>query len=272
MRLGLVVGLLAVVPGCDSPAPLGLRYCGPDGECPVGQICVEGICGASPYDASPTDIATSDAAPRPECTGGDDRCLATCADEDPDCVTTCGDGQCIGNAGELCPTCATDCKTREIVCGNGQCEAGESPDCFADCGPAPWSWVALESDLLAAINAKRVGGHACPGRSSVTAPALTASMTMLPVAREWVWEIAHHEYLPAAESGVACNGRTLNDRAMQASFSYEANGRGYNSVAEAIDSWFTHAVICPRLMSTGYTQAATAVALDRLNVYLVLLR
>jgi len=47
---------------------------------------------------------------------------------------TCGDGKC--DAGETPDTCAADCKKTGPVCGNGACEAGETPQtCAADCKP-----------------------------------------------------------------------------------------------------------------------------------------
>lgn len=73
------------------------------------------------------------------CTGS----TATCS---PDCRPVgdplrtvvgnlCGNGRCDTAATESSATCATDCGALPAVCGNGQCEAGEScSSCGADCG------------------------------------------------------------------------------------------------------------------------------------------
>ncbi len=65
--------------------------------------------------------------------------LIMCADQ-TECVAgpagpKCGDGKC--EAGESPITCALDCKTTGPQCGNGKCEEGESSaTCPADCKPA----------------------------------------------------------------------------------------------------------------------------------------
>jgi hypothetical protein len=223
---------------------------------------------ADDAQADARDGTLPDASPN-ACAGGDDRCLLGCVGDDPDCTTSCGDSRCVGNAGELCTTCEADCQTLAAVCGNGHCQTNEAPDCYADCGPTPWTWTTAESDLLAMINAKRVGGHTCPNGTPVTAPALVASMALRPAARDWVWEIAHHEFV--ASGGGACNGRTFADRQVPVDFDYAVNGRGYASAAAAVEGWFSNESICPQLMSTARTQIATAVALDKLNVHLALL-
>jgi hypothetical protein len=194
------VGLWLVV-GCYQPTVPRNVPCGPDDACPAGQECIAGYCDGTPStpDASGADGPAGDAGTSPDalagaCAGGDGECLVSCVDTDPDCMTTCGDGVCVGNAGELCGNCEADCKTMVAVCGNGACEAGEAPDCFADCGPTPWTWLAEEQEMLDRINAGRTNGTACPGGSMTTAPALTRDAALVTTVHEWVWELSHHDF------------------------------------------------------------------------------
>ncbi|HEY5933555.1 MAG TPA: hypothetical protein VIU61_02910, partial [Kofleriaceae bacterium] len=183
--------------------------------------------------------------------------------------TTCGDGRCVGNAGELCGNCTADCMTKTAVCGNGACDPGEAPDCYADCGPEPWMWLAMEQDLIDRINVKRTGGTACPGGTMATAPALTKTSALVPTVHEWVWEIAHQNVLIAG--GGACNGRTNAERQAPADFDTYVQGRGHTSVESAINSWFSVSTICTSLMSTARTKIAAGVAWDVAKGYVVVL-
>lgn len=270
--------LALVLAACYSPAAPSNVPCGPGGECPSGQVCVAGVCGGdSTIDATRIDdgsVVADDATDAPPdamnaCAGGDDRCLVSCVADDPDCMTTCGDNRCVGNAGELCTSCAADCQTRNAVCGNAQCEVGESPDCFADCGPSPWTWTAMEADLIARINAKRTGGTACGNNVPTTAPALTASDALRPAAHEWAWEIAHHEF--SADTGMACNGRTFSERQVPADFDAAVWSSGYDSLDMLMTGWFANTSICQLLMATTRTQIAAGIALDTDRGYVVVL-
>lgn len=272
MRFAVLALALAA---CYSPAAPSNVPCGPGGECPSGQTCVAGVCDGEPtaVDAVQTDdgAVSDDAAPDAPgaCAGGDDRCLVSCVADDPDCTTTCGDNRCVGNAGELCTSCAADCRTRTAVCGNAQCEMGESPDCFADCGPTPWTWTAMEADLVARINAKRTGGTACGAQSPTTAPALVASDALRPAAHEWAWEIAHHQF--SDNAGGACNGRTFGERQMPADFDAGVWSSGYDSLDMLVASWFSNTTICQLLMAPTRTQIGAGIALDADKGYVVVL-
>jgi uncharacterized protein YkwD len=176
---------------------------------------------------------------------------------------TCGDGVCAGNAGELCSTCATDCAKQTVTCGNGQCEAGESPGCTADCGPSPWTWASNEAQLATLINNARTQGFACPGSATVTRPAFIIDDSMKLGAREWVWELAHQNYF---NNGNYCNGRTLAERkALGGNFTGYLLASGYTNVQMAFDSWMTSATLCPIVMSGVATRASIAIALDTAN-------
>jgi hypothetical protein len=246
-------------------------------------MCIAGLCrtdlppgvDAPLSDGDPIDAA-SDApgdaaadAPMGACAGGDNKCLVSCVGMDPDCMTTCGDGRCVGNAGELCPMCAADCATTMPVCGNGQCQAGESPDCFADCGPAPWTWAAEEQQLMTLVQNARTNGFACPGMASVTRPAYTVLPALLPAAREWVWEMSHHNYFGGTNQE-SCNGRTIMQRQQQGGFTGYVRSAGYATVQDAFNNWMSSTNLCPIVMSTA-TRAAIAVSFDTRKAYLLVL-
>lgn len=197
-------------------------------------------------------------------------CLVSCVASDPDCATTCGDGRCVGNAGELCGNCATDCATTDPVCGNAACEPGEAPDCFADCGPTPWTWTAEETALLGFLNNARASGFECPGGTMEPVPPLTLDTSMLPTGREWAWEIAHHEFF--TNGGAACNGRSYSQRRLQGGFNGYVSNRNASTVQAVYDSWMANSEVCDLLMSTLPTKAAVAVAVDAQRSYILLLK
>jgi hypothetical protein len=230
------------------------------------------VCRAPGFEPPVADAAidTPDA-PSGACAGGDDVCLVSCIDTDPDCITTCGDGRCVGNVGELCGTCASDCNI-PVGCGNGACEPGESPDCFADCGPVPWQWDDLAQDLLTRVNAARTGGTMCPGTTmSVTVPALVLHAPFDPIVREWAWEIAHAGVFNTG--GASCNGRTpFGDRNVLEDFDSFIQSRNHDSVQIAVDSWLASASLCAAVMSPLRTKAGIAVALDTTEGYVIVFK
>jgi hypothetical protein len=269
---------LAVVAGCYDPTPHGGIACGEHEACPRGQRCVDGVCDGTvseidaPLDDVPVDIAGDVQiidGPIGACAGGDNKCLVSCVGMDPDCTTTCGDGKCVGNAGEFCGNCAMDCATTNVVCGNGQCQAGESPDCYADCGPAPWTWSAEEMQLTALVQNARTSGFTCPGGSAVTRPAYQIVAGLQPAAREWVWEMSHQSFF--GMNNVSCNGRTLSQREMDGGFGGYVRSTGYATVQDAFNSWMSSTSLCPIVMSTA-TQASVAVALDATKAYIMVIK
>jgi len=269
VRILVAAGLMLA--SCYDPnAPANVPC--PDGECPTGQACVAGVCRAEDgvNDSGIADDAVDPDAPAGTCAGGDDECLVPCVGTDPDCTTTCGDGRCVGNSGELCGNCAADCATKAVVCGNGACDAGEAPDCYADCGPVSWMWLAMEQDVFDRINVKRTGGWTCPGTNNMTtAPALVQEPALLPTVREWVWEIAHQNVL--ITGGGSCNGRTNAERQLPVDFDTYVQSRNHASVEVAVNSWFSSSTICPSLMATTRTKIAVGVAWDVVKGYVVVL-
>ena len=274
-----VVVTLALLVGCYDPKPAADIPCGEGDACPRGQTCIAGICRLGLPDGvdaplsdgmNPTD-GTSIDTPMGACTGGDNTCLVACVSTDPDCTTTCGDGRCVGNAGELCSNCTADCMTTNVVCGNGQCQAGESPDCFADCGPTPWTWAAEEAQLLALIQNARTTGFACPNMASVTRPAYTISAALLPPAREWVWEMSHHNFFGSGSTNASCNGRTAAQREQEGGFTGYVRSAGPADVQTAFNNWMASATQCPIVMSTS-TMANLAVSYDTRRSYILVLK
>ncbi len=277
MTLGLLVG-------CYDPAPQTEIPCGDNDACPHGQRCIAGLCrtgipdglDAPVSDADPGDGASDGSSDAPTdttmgaCAGGDNACLVSCVATDPDCMTTCGDNRCVGNAGELCSSCAADCNTTAAVCGNGQCQAGESPDCFADCGPTPWTWAAEEAQLLALVQNARTSGFACPSMTSVTRPAFTVSAALLPPAREWVWEMSHHNYF-GTTAQASCNGRSAAQREADGGFTGYVRSAGYDTVQAAFNAWMASASQCPIVMSTA-SMAAIAVSFDTRKSFILVLK
>jgi uncharacterized protein YkwD len=205
------------------------------------------------------DFATIDAATVP-------------ADARPDAApAVCGDNVCSGDQGELCATC-TDCKTLSQVCGNGACEAGED-SCYADCGPLPWpsTWQTEATDMLAALNQARTTGVMCPGSGTVTtAPPLTYDPTIEPTAREWAWEAAHENWIPAD----SCNGRTALDRITAAGLGTGSAWKVFDSASptDAINMLLAYNVSCPNLMTPSVTKFAAAAAHDLITSHAVALR
>ena len=272
-----VVVWLALSSGCYDPSPQYDIPCGENDACPRGQSCVAGICRGTitpdEVDAALDDSAMIDApdSGTSTCAGGDSACLVACVATDPDCITTCGDGTCVGNAGELCSTCAADCNSTAVVCGNGQCQAGESPDCYADCGPVPWTWAAEEQQLIALVQNARTGGFTCPGGSAVTRPAYQIAAGLLPPAREWVWEMSHHDFFGAGANNASCNGRSSAQRQTDGGFNGYVRSRGYADVQAVFNAWMSSTTQCPIVMSAA-PMAAIAVSYDTTRSYLLVLK
>ena len=272
---------LTLLVGCYDPNPPANIPCGEGDACPRGQMCIAGVCRAdlpdgvdAPLaDGDPIDSssdASTDAA-MGACAGGDNTCLVACVSTDPDCMTTCGDGRCVGNAGELCSNCTADCMTANVVCGNGECQAGESPSCFGDCGPTPWTWAAEEAQLLMLIQNARTNGFACPGMASVTRPAYTIAPALLPPAREWVWEMSHHNFFGGGANPTSCNGRTAAQREQQGGFNGYVRSAGPVDVQTAFNNWMSSNTQCPIVMSTA-TMANLAVSYDTRPSYILVLK
>lgn len=224
---------------------------------------------AGNLDAASADVGARDApgesgsAPRPECVGGDRVCRRSCVLEDPDCVPTPGDGVCVGNAGELC-TRDNDCRTREDVCGNGECSASEDSDlCYADCGPTPWPWAEQEAALLAAVNERRARGIACDGGAAVTLGPLTLDVGAQRVARERAWELS---FAGQSAAGGSCNGRSPWEIVVSAGVSsppaglLQSRGNAGSQLSEVVEIWVAAPTLCPFLINPMITRITPAVA------------
>ena len=215
----------------------------------------------------PTIDAASDASGM-QCQPADGVCLLACVGSDSDCVTTCGDGRCVGNSGESCNNCAADCDTVSPVCGNGACTAGEIPDCYADCGPAPWPWTADEATILSRLNAARTGAYDCPGPPTPAVAPLTASASIQPGSREWAWDIAHN--LNTTDN--SCNGRSMPVRVMNAGGSVVWYVFHMTADAnQAVDFWLADGQACQSIMNGSWTTVGIGAARDMINGYVIMM-
>lgn len=175
----------------------------------------------------------------------------------------CGDGYCSADEGESCNACPADCDTRALVCGNGECQAGENEaTCYADCGPDDWyaDWVAIEEETFDLINERRAQGATCPG-GQVFAP--TAALTLDPDLREAArlhsWDTGYDDYI----AHPSCNGRTPWNRAQAqgAEWRSENLARGYSSPTSAVNAWMNSSSgHCEALMNPARTHAAVGYA------------
>lgn len=182
-------------------------------------------------------------------------------------AVACGDGVCEGNAGELCATCNADCKTREDVCGNGDCSVTEDgASCFADCGPTPWPWQPEEAELVSRLNDARAAGIDCGGGPVVRA-AIPVGTFLVPGAREMVWEQVHQNQLTSgADSLDGCNGRTVNERMLEygatpGHASVRLHGVGATP-AIAISQFIGSSMSCSFLIDPAFTVVAPGVAAE----------
>lgn len=91
-----------------------------------------------------------------------------------------------------------------------------------------------------------------------------------PGAREYVWEMAHHE--TPAGNNLSCNGRTIQQRqaphGANGGLAVSSTGTFANMTA-VVDIWKASAALCPILMTTSSTQASTAVAHDAMHGFAI---
>ena len=183
-------------------------------------------------------------------------------------AAVCGDQVCSGGAGELCSACS-DCATLAQVCGNGACDPGESPGCYADCGPTPWTWTSDANALLAAVNQARTNGTMCPGGGGMQIrPALVYDTSLEPFAREVAWETAHESWT----NNVGCNGRSFSDQLTMLGAAALWKVYGAATPGDAIGFLLGMMGSCNSIMAAGITQLGGAGAYDALNAHTIVLR
>jgi hypothetical protein len=190
-------------------------------------------------------------------------CPPGCAGNDPDCATVCGDSVCVGNAGETCETCP-ECNTQSVVCGNEQCQLGETDGaCVRDCGPSPWpsAWITEASLLATAVNTHRTQGTDCPAMPEPMLPALTMDAAATLVAQWGAWSAANRSTLT-----MTCNGHTLADlnavAGINAGGAVYCFGGGGGTAQMAADGYMTTASLCDAVImrsdaiaiGTGYAE------------------
>lgn len=156
---------------CLKPARLKEFYCGSSGDrasqgvnCPSGQFCQDGACVAPVASVSCTDGLKNQDESDVDCGGLKcSKCVVgRFCGVSGDCVSglcsggvcvqpvVCGNGQC--EAGESCSSCSQDCGVCPSVCGDGSCNGNEScSSCALDCG----------SCLAVCGNSKCESGESC---------------------------------------------------------------------------------------------------------------
>ncbi|MCC6619829.1 MAG: CAP domain-containing protein [Deltaproteobacteria bacterium] len=248
-------GRCVVLPDAGSPGcvtdPCGDETCDDDETC---ESCPED-CGACP-SAVCADLV---------CEGGETcaSCPADCGSCAQDCVV---DGECAGAAGsETCMSCADDCKVDD-VCGNGQCDAGESStSCPPDCGPAVWpdAWTTFQDEVVRLMNVERAAGTDCPTGVKEVVPALTVSAGLERAAELHAWDLTFARYF----SHTSCDLRTPWDRAAALGVSADAENIGWNyqTPVEVVATWMQstqghcNAIMSPNntLVGVGFASVAT---------------
>jgi len=118
---------------CKSPAECyqarcKVPECGGDGDCKDNSTCTIDVCEFAQHPnayCSHEEIT--------DCKNNDECCPKRCdANTDTDCPSVCGNGEC--EPGETSSNCEDDCE-QEPECGNGSCEDGEdAQNCYDDCG------------------------------------------------------------------------------------------------------------------------------------------
>ncbi len=190
------------------------------------------------------------------CVAGDGCCTTNCYGMDADCGGTCGDGVCDVGEAEVCQTCGADCNTRAVVCGNGECQAGEDgTNCRADCGPSPWpaDFIAEEQRSLDEINMHRMAGTDCRTGAKDPVPPLAMDPALQRAAELHAWDLVYEGYF----SHLSCNGRQFFERA--AAVGGSAGGEGISS--GGVPGWMAStAGHCDGLMNPGYSVAGLGYA------------
>jgi len=237
-------GVVQETETCDPPSTCELSACDDGSECTRSTIV--GSASECNLRCDFVDITTC---------GADGCCLPGCVTEgDPDCTTVCGDTSCVGNAGENCATCA-ECNTREVICGNGECQTGESSStCLSDCGPDPWpaEWEQAQTEFTAEINATRIAGITCPTGAAPAAPALLVDTGLDRAARQNAYELSDTGYNQM--DLISCNGRTLADRAAAqgTTSNLEVSAAGFANGAAAAQ-WLFTTTLCADMMDPTRT-------------------
>jgi uncharacterized protein YkwD len=126
------------------------------------------------------------------------------------------------------------------VCGNGECQAGETPaSCLPDCGYDPWpaTWAAFEEEVVLLINGHRAAGTDCPSGAKSPVGPLTMQSALRKAAQLHSWDQSHSAYF----SHMSCNGRSPWQRAAAQGTSAfaETIGAGYTTPASIVAGWLS---------------------------------
>jgi uncharacterized protein YkwD len=245
MALGLASCVAASIEGELSPPDAG-------NEDPIAD-------GAIAHDASIEDAIVADDAEPIDAAFEDAEAHDAYADAEvhPDAelpAPVCGDTICSGLAGETCTSCPMDCDTRDVVCGNGECQPGEtSASCFSDCGPEPWPELSAmwEEEALMLINAERAAGTDCASGPKDPVPPLVMDPALQVAARLHSFDMSWADY----HSHESCNGRHFTERAAaQGTFTFAENiAWGFGTAPVIVGAWMgSLAGHCDAIMNPGF--------------------
>lgn len=223
---------------------------------PLSETATEADADTDADSDTDTDADSDSDPPLPPGCGdlacADDEACGSCPVDCGPCPPSCdGDGLCEVASGESCPACKSDCDTTLVTCGNGRCQAGESPQsCMADCGPPVWpsAWTQQEELLLLAVNLERAAGTDCGSTAFSPAAPLQFEAALMVPARLHSWDQSLSDYF----GHDSCDGRQLQDRAATAQA--EALGWGWPTAQSVVAAWMSGPE-CASLMAPGYTRA-----------------
>ena len=159
-------------------------------------------------------------------------------------------------------------------CGGGGGDAPSSPVTPAPTTPPPTTAGTrltcnlpnFESEMLAAVNARRRSGATCGARGAFpAAPDLSWNAALTQAAA------AHSDDMVANNffSHTGSNGSTLGDRATAAGYAWSSLGEniaaGQASVAEVVDGWMKSDGHCANLMNAGFRDIGVACVAGNAN-------
>jgi uncharacterized protein YkwD len=121
----------------------------------------------------------------------------------------------------------------------------------------------VQSRVLALVNEARAAPRSCGSVSFAAARPLRLSARLLPIAAAHASDMARHNYFDHAGR----DGSHVEERATSGGYRWRAIGEniaaGHTQVEAAMQDWLASHEHCANLMSPGYTEMATAFAVDQ---------
>ena len=117
--------------------------------------------------------------------------------------------------------------------------------------PSPPGWSALESEMLALVNAFRTAGGTCPSGTFSPLPPLAANDALWRAARAHSDDMVRNAFF----DHVGSNGSTFADRIVGAGYAGQPRGEniaaGNTDARAAFEQWHTSDGHCRNMTSTG---------------------